>query len=107
MLVEASKVSKFFALHLLLLVIPTNIVICERGFSEHNIGKRTLQSHWPLNTLDALMCVSLCGLNVDDVDWQTAPLEWRNMKDHSIRVIDLTSFGVTCLETSLESMNYK
>ena len=106
-LVEASKVSKFFALHLLMLVIPTSITICERGFSEQNIARSAFQSCRHLNTLDTWMRVSPCGFSVDDTDWQTALLESRNMRDCRILVIDLTSLGVTCLELSLEFINHK
>ena len=71
-----------------MLVIPTNIAICERGFSKYNMGKSALQSHLHLNTLDALMLITLCGRIVDDIDWQVVILEWRNMRDHCILVID-------------------
>ena len=52
------------------------------------MGKSALQSHLHLNTLDALMLITLCGRIVDDIDWQVVILEWRNMRDHCILVID-------------------
>ena len=41
-----------------------------------------------LNTLDALMRVSLCGLGANEIDWQAVLQEWRNMRDRRILVLD-------------------
>ena len=41
---------------------------CERGFSK-NIGWRLIVSRLKLETLDALMQVSLCGLPMENMDW--------------------------------------
>ena len=47
-----------------ILVIPTNIVACERGFSKHNVIKDIRRTKLSINTLDALMCVSLTGRDI-------------------------------------------
>ena len=88
MLAENSKVSNYSTLQLLLLLIPTNIAICERRFTKQYIDKSALRSRLHLNTLDALMSVSLCGFSANDIFWQAAFLEWRNMRDRHIVVID-------------------
>ena len=71
-----------------MLVIPASTAICERGFSKQNIVKSALRSRLHLNTLDALMRVSLCGLGASEIDWQAVFQEWRNMRDRRILVLD-------------------
>lgn len=70
------------------LVIPSSIAICERGFSKQNLVKSALRSRLRLNTLDALMRVSLCGIDVGDIDWLAVMQEWRNMRDRRILALD-------------------
>jgi hypothetical protein len=54
-----------------ILVIPSSIAICERGFSKQNAIKSHLRTSLKLDTLDALMRVSLCGIELKNVDWRT------------------------------------
>ena len=53
--------------------IPSSIEICERGFSKQNAIKSHVLNHLlatlKLDTLDALMRVSLCGLKLV-IDWR-------------------------------------
>ena len=76
------------------LIILASTAICERWFSKQNIVKSALRSRLRLNTLDALMRISLYGLGANEIDWQTVLHEWRNMRDLSIRVLDWTSVCV-------------
>ena len=54
-----------------IILIPSNIAICERGFSKKNAIKSHLRNKLNFKTLDALMRVSLCGLELDAMDWAT------------------------------------
>jgi hypothetical protein len=47
-------------------VTPINIVICEKGFCKQNAFKNHLQTSLKLNTMDALMKVSLCNIKMDN-----------------------------------------
>jgi len=67
-----------------IILIPSSIAICERGFSKQNAIKSHLRNRLNLKTLDALMRVSLCGLEVDAMDWSTIFNIWRNMQDRRI-----------------------
>ena len=53
-----------------------------------NLVKSALRSRLRLNTLDALMRVSLCGIDVGDIDWLAVMQEWRNMRDRRILALD-------------------
>ena len=46
-----------------------NYCICERGFSKHSRVKSDRTSRSKLETLDALMRVSLSGLPMENMDW--------------------------------------
>ena len=46
------------------ILIPSSIAICKRGFFKQNAIKSHLRNRLNLETLDALMWVSLCGLEV-------------------------------------------
>ena len=70
------------------ILIPSSIVICERGFSKQNAIKTYLHNRLNLKTLDALMHVSLCGLDVDAMDWATIFNNWRNMRDGRILTLN-------------------
>ena len=72
---------KFIQLWQKIIFIPSSIAICERGFSKQNAIKSHLGNKLNLKTLDALMQVSLCGLEVDAMD---GLLSWRNMRDRRI-----------------------
>jgi hypothetical protein len=52
-----------------MLVIATSIVACERGFSKQNLIKDIRRTRVSINTL-ALMCVSLIGPDISQVEWQ-------------------------------------
>ena len=54
---------KLMQLRLKIILIPSSIAICERGFSKQNAIKSHLCTRLNLKTLDALMRVSLCGCN--------------------------------------------
>ena len=41
-----------------------------------------------LKTLDALMRVSLCGLEVDAMDWASIFNIWKNIQDQRILMLD-------------------
>jgi hypothetical protein len=60
------------------------MVIFEREFSKKNAIKSHLRNKLNLKTLDALMQVSLCGLEVDAMDWASIFNIWRNMQDQKI-----------------------
>jgi hypothetical protein len=49
--------------------LSTSIVVCERGFSKQNWVKSERRTCLNLDTLDALMRVSLNNLGVEFVDW--------------------------------------
>jgi hypothetical protein len=62
-----------------LILIPSSIVICERGFFKQNAIVSHLCNRLNLKTLDALMWVSLCGLK-----W----MQWFGLPS--------STFGETC-----------
>ena len=51
-----------------IILIPSSTTICERGFFKPNVINSHLRNRLTLETLDALMQVSLCGLEVDAMD---------------------------------------
>ena len=67
--------------------MPSSIAICERGFSKQNASKSHLFNRLNLKTLDALMRVSLCELDVDGMDWALIN-SWRNMQGRRIVTLD-------------------
>ena len=54
-----------------IILITSGIAICKRGFSKLNAIKSHSRNRLNLKILDALMHVSLCGHEVDAVDWAT------------------------------------
>ncbi|KAH7442329.1 hypothetical protein KP509_03G082600 [Ceratopteris richardii] len=70
-----------------ILVIPTSIVACERGFSKQNLIKSDRRSRLTVNTLDHLIRVSTIGSNIDEVDWNRVFELWKESK--SRRMYDL------------------
>ena len=52
-----------------ILVIPTSTVVCKRGFSKQTWVKSEKRTCLNLDTLDALMRVSLNKLGVEFMDW--------------------------------------
>ena len=71
-----------------IILISSSIAICERGFSKRNAISNHLHNMLNLKTLDALMQTSLCGLEVDAMDWATIVSIERNMRDQRIRMLD-------------------
>ena len=69
------------------LTIPASTVDCERGFSKQNIIKDIRKSRLGLDTLDALMRISLNGPELSIVDWNAVYEIWRDTK--SRRVLEL------------------
>ena len=57
-----------------------NTTICERGFSKHNWVKSGRKSRLKLETLDALIWVSLCGLPMENMDWARIFGTWKSTK---------------------------
>ena len=62
--------------------------ICERGFSKQNWVKSDRRSRLKLETLDALMRVSLCSLPMGNMDWATNFGTWKSTKNR--RALPLT-----------------
>ena len=60
-----------------ILVIPTSTAVCERGFSKQNWVKSERRTCLNLDTLDALMRVSLNSLGVDFMDWNGIFDSWK------------------------------
>ena len=70
-----------------ILTIHASIVDCERGFSKQNIIKDIKKSRLGLDTLDALMRISLKGPELSNVDWNIVYAIWRDTQ--SRRVLEL------------------
>ena len=49
------------------------IAICERGFSKQDFVKSHLQASLKLDTLDALMQISLCKIELENLYWPSLP----------------------------------
>ena len=64
-----------------ILVILASTVACERGFSKQNVIKDIRRTRLSINTLDALMRVSLTGPDISEVDWQRVYEIWCSSKD--------------------------
>ena len=55
--------------------------MCEHGFSKQNWVKSDRRSRLKLETLDALMRVSLCGLPMENMDWARIFDTWKSTKN--------------------------
>jgi hypothetical protein len=66
------------------MIIPMSTATCERGFSKQNLIKNHLRTRLKLETLDAMMCISCANISVENINWNTVMLVWRNMKDKRI-----------------------
>jgi hypothetical protein len=64
-----------------LLVIPTITTICEGGFFKLNDIKNHFLSCLKMDTFDALMHVSLWGIEVDNMDKRIIFHIWHNDKN--------------------------
>ena len=60
-----------------ILVIPTSTVVCKRGFSKQNWIKSERKTCLNIDTLDALMRVSLNSLEVEFMDWNGIFDTWK------------------------------
>ncbi|KAG0593808.1 hypothetical protein M758_UG021100 [Ceratodon purpureus] len=60
-----------------ILVIPTSIAVCERGFSKQNWVKSERRTCLNLDILDALTTVSLNSLGVEFMDWNGIFDTWK------------------------------
>ena len=70
-----------------ILVIPANTVACEQGFSKQNVIKDIGRTKLPINTLDALMRVSLTCPDISEVEWQRVYEIWHSAKERRIHDI--------------------
>jgi hypothetical protein len=48
-----------------------------RDFPKHNLIKNHLRASLKLETLDALMWISLVDIPIDEIEWDNAMLLWR------------------------------
>ncbi|KAH7292058.1 hypothetical protein KP509_29G049800 [Ceratopteris richardii] len=64
----------------LCLVIPASTSACERGFSHQNFIKSVSRSSLALDTLDALMLLSIDGRGSSSIDWKDVFQAWLNAK---------------------------
>ena len=64
-----------------ILYIPIGIVACERGFSRQNIRKDIRRTKLSLATIDALMRVSITGLESSMVEWDRVYEIWKDAKE--------------------------
>ena len=67
-----------------ILTIPASTLDCERGFSKQNIIKDIRKSKLGLDTLDALMRISLNGPELSVVDWNVVYEVWRDTKSRRV-----------------------
>jgi hypothetical protein len=67
-----------------ILTIPASTVACERGFSRQNIIKDVRRTKLSLVALDALMRVSLTGLDSSMVEWDRVFDIWKDAKERRI-----------------------
>ena len=72
-----------------ILVIPVSISICEREFSKQNGVESDPISLLNLGTLDALMRVPLCGLQMENIDWARIFDTWKSTKIPRTLPLDL------------------
>ena len=70
----------FVQLALISLVIPVSSAPCERGFSVQNSIKTKLRNRLNPERLNRIMMIRLVGPSFEDVDFQTAAQEFRDMK---------------------------
>ncbi|KAH7331520.1 hypothetical protein KP509_20G037900 [Ceratopteris richardii] len=64
----------------LCLVIPASTSACERGFSHQIFIKSVSRSSLALDTLDALMLLSIDGRGSSSIDWKDVFQAWLNAK---------------------------
>ncbi|MCO5587233.1 hypothetical protein L7F22_041180 [Adiantum nelumboides] len=64
----------------IMLVLPVSSVSCERGFSKQNLIKTHARECLNVETLEALMRVSLLGPSIENVEWQKVYDIWNLAK---------------------------
>jgi type IV secretory pathway TrbL component len=62
-----------------ILVIPMIIAIYEKGFLEQNAIKSQLRASLKLESLNAMMQMSLCVIELENMDWKVMFELWCNM----------------------------
>ena len=67
-----------------ILTIPASTVDCKRGFSKQNIIKDIRKSRLGLDTLDALLRISLNGPELSTIDWNVVYEIWRDTKSRRL-----------------------
>ena len=70
------------------LVIPSNIGICERGFSKQSAIKSHFRVSLKLDSLDALMRVSLCRIELENMNWRAVLELQDNMRNRRVLSLD-------------------
>ncbi|KAH7428994.1 hypothetical protein KP509_09G026200 [Ceratopteris richardii] len=70
------------------LVIPTSTAACERGFSRHNYIKSISRCSLALDTLDALMLLSIDAQGIAMIDWDDAYDIWASSKNRRARPLE-------------------
>ncbi|KAH7284550.1 hypothetical protein KP509_34G059300 [Ceratopteris richardii] len=70
------------------LVIPASTAACERGFSRHNYIKSISRSSLGLDTLDALMLLSIDARGIAMIDWDDAFDIWTSSKNRRARPLE-------------------
>jgi hypothetical protein len=71
------------------LAIPTSLVIYEMDFSKQNAIKNHLWASLKLDTLDALMKVSLYNIRMDNMDWNAIFWGVGNVNIKNFRILTL------------------
>jgi len=62
-----------------ILVIPLIIAIYEKGFLEQNVITRQLRAFLKFESLNAMMQMSLCVIELENMDWKVMFELWCNM----------------------------
>ncbi|KAH7281728.1 hypothetical protein KP509_36G060800 [Ceratopteris richardii] len=70
------------------LVIPASTSTCERGFSRQNFIKSTSRSSLGLDTLDALMLLSIDARGIHHIDWEDVFDMWTSAKKRRAMPLD-------------------
>ena len=66
------------------MTIPISIIACKRGFSRQNIIKNYIRNGLSLETLDALMFISLNAQETSNICWRDIFNLWFEEKERRI-----------------------
>ena len=66
------------------MTIPISTTTCERGFSRQNIIKNDIRNGLSLETLDALMFISLNAQDTSNICWRDIFNFWYEEKERRI-----------------------